>query len=103
MATSFAALESRLNAVALAKFANATATISGAVVEGTFDAEYQEVLGMSAAKPTFIASAQALAGAYSNTALTIDCAALNMAGVPYTVAEMNNEHGMKRLWLRKAS
>lgn len=91
-----------MNAVALAKLANATATIAGQAVEGIFDAEYQEMLGVSVATPNFLASSASLAGIASKSALTITCASLGMTDVPYTVAEIQAEHGATRLMLRKA-
>ena len=45
----FAALESRMNASCLAHLANSTGTfVGGDPVGGIFDAEYQEILGVSA-------------------------------------------------------
>lgn len=93
---SFAALETRINAAALSKLGNAVATIAGEEVAGTFDAEYQEVLGIGSTMPAFAGDATALAGVVRGASLTIDCA-------PYTVAEVQPEHGITRLLLRRVS
>ncbi|MFA6310601.1 MAG: hypothetical protein WCV99_14045 [Sterolibacterium sp.] len=98
---SFATLEARINAVAVAKLANATATIAGEVVAGTFDADYQEILGASAVVPAFASEAAALATVARGAALTIDCTSLGLADAPYTVAEVQAEHGITRLLLRR--
>lgn len=99
---SFAALESRINAAVLSKVGNATASIAGEDVAGTFDAEYQEVLGLGTAQPAFAADAAALADVVRNTALTITCAPLGLVAAPYVVAEVQPEHGITRLLLRRA-
>lgn len=101
MATPFSALESRLNAVALWKLSNATATIDGQAVNGVFDAEYQEILGVSTARPTFAASSELLAGVVPGTALAIACPSLSLVAASFTVTELHQEHGVLRLWLRK--
>jgi len=98
---SFAALETRINAVALAKLANATATIAGEAVAGTFDADYQDILGTSSVVPAFAAEAAALAGVTRGSVLTITCASLGLVAAPYTVAEVQAEHGLTRLLLRR--
>lgn len=98
----FATLETRVNAAVLAKCANAIAAISGALVAGTFDAEYQEILGVSAARPSFVASAPTLSGVKNGTMLAINCASLGMVSVPFSVIEVHAEHGMTRLFLRRA-
>lgn len=56
MATPFAALESRLAAVTLAKFANATATINGIAVDGVFDEMPDPAFGgmISDTSPVFV-------------------------------------------------
>lgn len=100
--TVFATLEARVNAVVSAKCANATAAISGTTVAGTFDAEYQEILGVSAARPTFVATTSALDGVKNGAALAIDCTSLGMVAAPFTVNEVHAEHGMTRLYLRRA-
>lgn len=98
---SFAALESRINAVALSKLGNATATIGLVTVAGTFDADYQEVLGASAVVPAFAGDAAALSAVTRGTSLTITCASLGLASAAYTVAEVQAEHGLTRLLLRR--
>lgn len=100
---SFAALESRINAVAVAKLANATATIAGEAVAGTFDADYQDILGASAVVPAFAAEASALAGVARGAALTLTCTSLGLTDAPYTVAEVQPEHGITRLLLRRVT
>lgn len=98
---SFAALEARINAVAVAKLANATATIAGVAVDGMFDADYQDILGAGAAVPSFAAGAASLATVPRGAALTIDCTALGLADAPYTVAEVQADNGITRLLLRR--
>jgi len=98
---SFAALEARINAVTVAKLANATATIAGEVVAGMFDADYQEILGTSAAVPAFAAESASLATVPRGAALTIDCAALGLEDAPYLVAEVQPDNGITRLLLRR--
>lgn len=100
----FAALETRLNAACQAHLANSTATFvgGGSPLAGTFDAEYQEILGVSAARPTFVAIASALDGVKNGAALAIDCTSLGMVAAPFTVNEVHAEHGMTRLFLRRA-
>jgi len=98
---SFAALETRINAVTLARLANATATIAGEVVAGTFDADYQEILGTGGVVPAFAAESTSLAGVVRGAALTIDCSPLGLVSAPYTVAELQAEHGITRLLLRR--
>lgn len=99
----FAALESRLNAACQAHLANCTATfVGGEPLGGIFDAEYQEILGVSAARPTFVAITSALDGVKNGAALAIDCTSLGMVASPFTVIEVHAEHGMTRLYLRRA-
>lgn len=98
---SFAALESRINAVALSRLGNATATIAGVPVAGTFDADYQDILGTGTVVPAFAGDAAALAGVVRGAALTIDCASLGLVSAVYTVAEVQPEHGITRLLLRR--
>ncbi len=98
---SFAALEARINAVVVAKLANATATIAGAAVAGTFDASYEEVLGAGTSQPAFAAESAALAAVSRGAALTIDCTPLGLNDAPYTVAEVQVDQGITRLLLRR--
>ena len=98
---SFATLEARINAVALSKLGNATATIAGEGVAGTFDADYQDILGTATVVPAFAGDAAALAGVVRGASLTIDCASLGLVSAPYTVAEVQAEHGITRLLLRR--
>jgi hypothetical protein len=98
---SFAALEARINAVGVAKLANATATIAGVAVAGMFDADYQEILGAGSSVPSFAAGAASLATVPRGAALTIDCAALGLEDAPYTVAEVQADNGITRLLLRR--
>ena len=98
---SFAALESRINAAALSKLGNATATLAGEAVAGTFDADYQDMLGAGTVVPAFAGDATALTGVVRGAALTIDCASLGLVSAPYTVAETQAEHGITRLLLRR--
>lgn len=100
---SFATLEARINATALSKLGNAVATIAGQEVAGTFDADYQEVLGIGSAVPAFAGDASALAGVVRGAALTIDCPPLGLVTAPYTVAEVQPEHGITRLLLRRVA
>jgi len=102
MMNPFAAIEAAVTSVTAAVFSNATATISGQGVDGTFDAEYQEILGASVSTPAFLAPAAALANVTPGTALTITCSSYGMTNVAYTVAELQRGHGATRLMLRKA-
>lgn len=99
----FATLESRINATVLSKLGNAVASIAGEDVAGTFDAEYQEVLGIGSTLPAFAGDATALAGVVRGATLTIDCTPLGLVSAPYTVAEVQPEHGITRLLLRRVS
>lgn len=100
---SFAALEARINAVGVAKLANATATIAGVVVAGMFDADYQEILGTGATVPSFAAGAASLASVPRGAALTLNCTALGLEDAPYTVAEIQADNGLTRLLLRRVA
>lgn len=104
MSASFAAVEARINAAVVKHLANATADIGGGVVvDGTYDAEYQEVLGVSAAQPAFLGAFTAMSALGRGSAVAISCSALSMVAVPYTVAELHQEHGMTRLLLRRTA
>lgn len=50
---SFAALESRLNSVVMAKMANATASFNGITVSGIFTDRAADAFGVAGSKPTF--------------------------------------------------
>lgn len=104
MPTPFAALEARVNAVALAKCANATAIVVGQdePVDGIFDAEYIDALDVNSVRPSFLAPAASLAAAVRDTAVTIDCTPLALVAAAYTVVERRREHGMMRLFLQQA-
>lgn len=72
MPTPFAALETRLNTVGNAKFANATASVNGApAVDVVFDNNYDEALGMDGAAPRFGCAAAVVAGIAQGAAVTI--------------------------------
>ena len=103
MSSPFAALEARVNVAVMSRLPNATATIAGGAVDGVFEAAYQDVMGVVGTTPTFVASASVLSGVAQNAALTIDCPPLGLAGATYTVSEAHAEHGMTRLFLRKAA
>lgn len=103
MSSPFATLEARVNAAVVSRLPNATATIASGAVDGFFEAAYQDVMGVVGAVPTFAASASALSGVVQNAALTIDCPPLGLVGAAYTVSEVHAEHGMTRLFLRKAA
>lgn len=101
---SFAAAEARLNAAVVKHLANAVALLAGGeTIHGTFDADYQDVLGQSASQPTFSADAQALAALGRGDVLLISCASLNLAHAAYSVTELHPEHGLLRLMLRRVS
>ena len=56
MTAPFAALETRVNAAVIAHLANATADFgAGVTVDGVFQREYQESLGVAGNKPVFTA------------------------------------------------
>lgn len=63
MPAPFAAMESRVNAAALAALANATATIGGVEIDGVFRNSYGEALGMiGGTDPTFTCESSKISG-----------------------------------------
>ncbi|MDI6748247.1 MAG: hypothetical protein QMD17_14005 [Rhodocyclaceae bacterium] len=100
--TRFAAIETRLNSAVVKHLANAVALLAGGeTVYGTFDSDYQDVLGQSSSQPTFIADAQALSALVRGDVVLISCASLNLAHVGFSVTELHPEHGLQRLMLRR--
>ncbi|MBS1188913.1 MAG: hypothetical protein H6R10_705 [Rhodocyclaceae bacterium] len=80
---SFSTLESRVNAAALAKLANASAVISGRVVAGVFSNGYSEAFGglVGGRQPTLLCSSADVSTVARNTAITVN-------GTGYTVADL---------------
>lgn len=79
----FAALEARMNRVAMAKLANATAVIAGVSSPVIFDAEYKPgmvgTVGMGAAAPQMVIATNALPTDFVGTDLTVNGAAWRVA------------------------
>ena len=81
MVARFAAMESRINAVALASFANATATIGGVEIDGIFRNGYGEAMGfIGGSNPQITCASADVAGVAEGATVTI-------GGTGYTVAE----------------
>lgn len=80
MSAPFAALEQRVNAAVHSRLANASAVFAGVAepVEGIFDREFQDALGVEGSLPVFRCLEAAIAGVTRDTAVTI-------RGVAYTV------------------
>lgn len=92
----------RIRAAVFRVHSNATATLPTGTVTGVFDAAYQEVLGVSSAEPSFLASAAELSGVARNTPVAITYQVLGMVDVAHTVREVQPDGGgMVRLLLRK--
>ena len=82
MSAPFAALETRVNAAVIAHCANATADFgAGVTVEGVFQREYQEALGVAGNRPVFTALAADL------PAITHRSTVCEINGADYTVME----------------
>lgn len=81
MPTPFAALESRVNAAALAKLANATATIAGQAVDGVLSQAFVEQLGVEGLRPTFTAIESALPPVAHGAVVTIGAVTYSVVGV----------------------
>lgn len=96
MPAPFAALESRVNAVTLAKLANVTATVGAATVSGIFDAAYVSPFDLAAgSRPVLHCATADVAGYGFGTAVVVN-------GVNYTVAEAQPDGaGMTLLLLEK--
>ena len=73
MSAPFAALEARVNAAVIAHCANAVADFgAGVTVEGVFDKQYQDALGVAGNRPVFTAlSADLPAITHRSTTCTI--------------------------------
>lgn len=83
MPAPFAAMEARINAVALAALANATATISGVEFDVIFRNSYGEVLGFIGGGSPQIACASAdVSGVAKGWAVSVD-------GISYIIAEID--------------
>ena len=95
MGTPFADIETATAASAVAAFANAVATIGAAQVEGIFDSQYADVLGISGTTPVFECIA-------SSVALVVQGDAVVIAGINYTVSHLEPDGtGMMRLVLQE--
>jgi hypothetical protein len=96
MATAFAALEARINAAVDQHLANATADFGGGtVVDGTFDSDYGDPLGIVAGQRMVFSSGDAvLASIAVGASVTINATV-------YKVAEIQREgSGWTRLILK---
>lgn len=82
MSAPFAALEARVNAAVIAHCANAVADFgAGVTVEGVFQREYQESLGVAGNKPVFSALLASL------PSITFGSTVCSINGAEYVVAE----------------
>lgn len=97
---SFAAIETRLNATALAHLANCTATLDGgAAFGGIFEAEYIEPLGMSGAQPSLECLSADVSTAAHGSAVVVT---YHEVATSYTVAAIKPDGtGMTRLLLQE--
>lgn len=97
----FAVLEDRLNAAALAKLANCTATVGGgAAISGIFDAAYLDALGMSGSKPSLSCASADVSTAAQGTAVVVTYKAVV---TNYTVCGIQPDGtGMTRLLLQES-
>lgn len=94
----FAALEARVNATALAKLANAVATLDGVSISGIFDNGTQSGLSnmMLGTNPTFTCASASASSSSRGKTLVVDT-------VSYTVREVKRDGtGMSVLELEKA-
>lgn len=83
MSAPFAAMESRINAVALAALANATATIGGVAFDVVFRNSYGEALGfIGGGSPQIACASTDVSGVAKNTAVSVN-------GASYLVAEID--------------
>lgn len=96
MAAPFAAIEARINAAVVSHLANATADFgSGVVVDGVYDADYGDPLGLVAGSSKVFMAESALM-----TSFTVG-QALTLGGTSYTVAAIEPDGtGMTRLRLK---
>ena len=99
----FAALESRVNAVALAMVANATAVLPGQSlpVRGVFEAAYEDIQNVIGTSPTFVAGYAALSACRQGDVVTITCEPVGLVSVNFKISEVHPEDGMRRVWLKK--
>lgn len=94
MPAPFAAIQSRINAVALASFANATATIGGVAIDGIFDNGYVDSFGLANSAKAFTCQSVDIPGLAYGDSITINA-------VAYTVAEVHPDGtGMTRVLLK---
>lgn len=95
MTAPFAALESRVNAFALARLANVEATVSGVSVAGIFDNAYQDSFGIVASpQPSLLVASSSAASAAVGDSVVAN-------STTYTVAEIQPDGtGMTRLLLK---
>lgn len=95
MPAPFAAIEVQINAACVAGLANATATIGAASVDGVFDNDYLDPLGMEASAPSFVAESADLTGVVHGTTITI-------AGTAYTARNLRPDGtGLTRVVLEE--
>lgn len=99
----FDQLEARLNRVAMAKLANATATIGANSVPVIFDAEYKQgmvgVIGMGASSPQMVISSADVPADFVDMVIGVD-------GASWTVADRQPDSrqptGLTVVFLEKA-
>lgn len=96
----FSAIESRLNAAVLARFANCTTTLDGgAEFGGIFDAAYIEPLGMSGASPALECASADVSTAEHGSAVVVTYRSVS---TNYTVGSVKPDGtGMTRLLLQE--
>lgn len=83
MPAPFAAIQSRINAVALASFANATAVIGGVAIDVIFRNSYGEALGfIGGGNPQIACASTDVSSIARGAAVSVD-------GVSYLVAEID--------------
>lgn len=101
----FAALEKRVNAVALAMVANATAAIAGQPlpVRGVFEAAYQDIQNVIGTSPTFVAGHSELVGCRKEDVIAVTCEPFGLVSVNFKIFEVHPEEGLRRLWLKRVA
>ena len=93
---SFAAIETRINAFALARLANVEATIGGVPgIPGIFDTDWQDAFDLVSGRATALLVA-------GDVVVAKEMAVVVPAG-SYKVDDIKPENGLQRLILRKAT
>jgi hypothetical protein len=96
----FAAIETRLNAVAIARLANCTATLDGGeAFGGIFKEQYLDPLGMSGSQPALECDSADVSTAAHGSAVVVTYKAVETS---YTVAAIQPDGtGISRLLLQE--